>query len=209
MAVVPVVHKVRLEVLALARGAARPPPIHSMQLSMQQLPLLLVAAVANARVVGGKAVPHIPSVASAAPRVRRRRQMPGLIFSSALPGFNPMEQPELWPHVWRAPSSQAGPNKKKRYVYEADIESSLRPGSFHRVRVEYPRRGDAQVLPGYPSNAQLFKPIVRTAVSNARAPQSRVDAVSSALARGFMVRRFMVCVDSWCGSARRRTTCAG
>ena len=126
---------------------------------LQRFPLLLLAAVANARVLGHSVVPHVGAPPTS--RRRRRQQQPGCIFSAALPGFDPPGQPHVWPHVWRAPSSQPGPNKKKKYIYEAEVESSVHPGTFQKVRVEYARRGEKAILPGFPSNKEVFGPIVR------------------------------------------------
>ena len=126
---------------------------------MATLPLLVLAAVANARVLGDRVVPHVGAPPTS--RRRRRQQQPGYIFSAALPGFDPPGQPHVWPHVWRAPSSQPGPNKKKKYIFEAEIESSMHPGTFHKVRVQYARRGETSPLPGFPTNKNVFGPIVR------------------------------------------------
>jgi hypothetical protein len=100
--------------------------------------LLLAAAVtptANATVAADGTTLR-PRVATAAvPSRKKRRQIVGTIFSEAVPGFDPTSAP--WTTI-RAPRNQHRTAKHRRgSSFDVEIESSLHPGTFCKVHVEY------------------------------------------------------------------------
>lgn len=124
-----------------------------MSASVLRLSLLAVALSANARArSSGELRPIIGKPPCPSSRLRKKRhQVVNAIFASGVVGFDPVFDPR-WTCV-RAPRSQDCPKKTRKYVWEYNIESSLHPGTYSRVRVQYSDREDrAQAK-------QLFKPI--------------------------------------------------
>lgn len=70
---------------------------------------------------------------------RGRRFVPGLLFDTEHPGFDPTD----WPHVVRRPQEQSDSNTYRGRIFTFDVESSRLPGTFTKVAVCYrPRNMD-------------------------------------------------------------------
>ena len=104
------------------------------------LPAAAVAPQANATVAAGGAVIPRSQPLETPKSQRKRRQLVGAIFTQAVPGFDPLSDP--WTTV-RCPRNQPGEAGPKQSVFDFDIESSVNPGKFTRVHVEYGVRAKA------------------------------------------------------------------
>lgn len=66
--------------------------------------------------------------------LKRKKSCPGYVFAPSLPNCDPCS----WPYVWRAPPNQQCESREaRRYILEAEVESSLNAGVYTRVWVKY------------------------------------------------------------------------
>lgn len=100
-----------------------------------RLGLLPAAALpaANAVVDASGVLRARPEVVKAVSR-RKRHQVVGAIFSEAVAGFDPTSTP--WTTVRAVPRTHRNSNQVQR-VFDFEVESSLHPGTFSSVHVEY------------------------------------------------------------------------
>eukprot|EP00966_Prymnesium_polylepis_P151223 3494034-Prymnesium_polylepis.1 len=94
--------------------------------------LFLVAgacAIGNVKTIGSRIIPELVyDDAKKKKKKKARGQVPGVYFDSAYPGFMPRAD-----RAWRVISADGTRGISHMGTIDVDIESSMHPGSFHRV----------------------------------------------------------------------------